>query len=335
MLTSNNLFKKLFLLCILSMFSLSSFAKRPMIIDTDIGVDDVIAIIYLLKHPDIEVKAITIACDGNAHCNPGVENTLGLLQLMQQPNITVAPGLTYPLKGHHHFPEKVLVESDTLNNTAKILPHNPTKPYPSAVSLLHTVLTNSKTPIDILAIGPLTNIAELIKKHPEIKEKIGRIYIMGGAIHTKGNLIEVDSSIKNQKAEWNLYLDPYAADVVFKSGIAITLTPLDLTNQFPIDKTFYLALKKSHNTKAADLVYQIFHNNQEGLSNWWYFWDPLAAFIAGEKSNCSTEYVKIALTPENNSGATIIDKKQGNPVQVCYQMNKKYFERELFNKLQS
>lgn len=97
-----------------------AYALRPFIIDTDVGVDDAIAILYLLKYPTIQIKAITISGDGNAHCKPAIRNTLGLLRMMHELAIPVACGQETPLMGNHHFPAKVLDESDTLALLARL-----------------------------------------------------------------------------------------------------------------------------------------------------------------------------------------------------------------------
>lgn len=309
----------------------NSYAARPFIIDTDVGVDDVIAMLYLLHHPNIDVQAITIASDGNAHCKPALRNTLGLLKLMHYKNIPVACGRATPLVGHHHFPPAVLEESDTLAGTANLLPSIQASDSGNAVALMLETLERSKQPIDILAIAPLTNLAEVLTKKPGIKNKIRRIYIMGGAVHTKGNVAEVDPSTKNVVAEWNLYLDPSAADIVFRSGVPITLVPLDATNQVPINTNFYMEVK-NYKTPSGKYLLALFKHNESAIENsQWYFWDPLAAVIASDTSiaNIKNEKLRIILVPDKKSGETVVDDRNGNVVQVCYGVQKKKFKKML------
>src|SRR5262245_39994485 len=210
-------------------------AARPFIIDTDVGVDDIIAIIYLLQQPNIHVKAITIASTGNAHCLPALRNTLGLLKLMNRTDIPADCGRLTPLDGQHQFPKSVLEESDTLAGAAKLLPEVNATSKQKGVDLMINTIRKSRQPVTILAIGPLTNIAEALQKAPDIKNRILAIYIMGGAVHVPGNLSDVGVKMSNSTAEWNIYLDPLAADIVFKQSIPITLVPLDVTNKLPID----------------------------------------------------------------------------------------------------
>lgn len=317
--------------CILCFFSAVVFATRPIIIDTDVGVDDAIAILYLLKRPDVDVKAITVASDGNAHCEPALANTLGLVALSDTSAIPVACGREQPLSGDHRFPESVLQESDTLNHTAHLLP--PFKRHKKLVArdLLLDLLSTTSSPIDILAIGPLTNLAEVLLENPEVKNNIRMIYVMGGAIQVPGNIREVNPHIKNNVSEWNFYIDPLAADIVFRSGVPITLIPLDLTNQFPIDMQFYQQTKLLK-TPAGRYVHQLFKNNLKELqAKKWYFWDPLAAVIAtdGSIARCEKKKLRVLLSPEEKSGAIVIDKKNGNAVQVCLKASERKFKNTL------
>jgi pyrimidine-specific ribonucleoside hydrolase len=188
--------------------------------------------------------------------------------------------------------------------------------------------------VTILAIGPLTNLAEAIKRSPDIKKNIQMIYVMGGAINVPGNLNITEFTTQNMTAEWNIYLDPYAASIVFSAKIPVSLIPLDVTNTVPIDWNFYQKLKHRHTTQAANFVYELFRHNEKYLQTQkWFFWDPLAAVLATDQSFATWQQqpIQILLTPESQSGAMIINKKIGNPIRICTQVNKKYFETLLLN----
>ncbi|RUQ90764.1 nucleoside hydrolase [Legionella septentrionalis] len=314
-----------------------AWSAVPFIVDTDMGVDDAMALLYLLQRPDVELKAVTIASDGNAHCTPALRNTLGLLQMSQRPIIPVACGQETPLLGKHHFPQAVLLESDTLAGTVKLLPKVSTKQSPhTAVDLLIKTVQDASQPVTILAIGPLTNIAQALQKAPEIKRNIRVIYIMGGAIDVPGNIPEVDSASKNHTAEWNFYLDPLAAEIVLAQGLPIVLVPLDVTNQLPIDMGFYNAVKNKHHTPAADYVFSMLQNNIKILrAKEWFFWDPLAAVIASDESIAAfkVQRLKVVLSPEIQSGRTIVDNKAGHSVRVVTGVDAKRFTSIFLNYL--
>lgn len=314
-----------FLICISNVYA------RQIIIDTDVGVDDVIALAYMLNNPDIQVSAITIAGDGNSHCLPALHNTLGILQILGKKAIPVACGREKPLSGTHHFPKYVYRESDTLENTSIYLRHAQYFPAQSAVQLLKNTLQLAAKPLDILAIGPLTNIAEVLRQQPKLKNKIHMIYFMGGAVNVPGNIPEVVPQSKNTTAEWNVYLDPLAASIVFRSGVPMTLVSLDVTNQLPITQEFYLALKQKN---VIPYIAELFKHKMQHPQGW-YFWDPLAAVIARDESIATMKnlFLRVVLMPESQSGALRIDNKHGNKIRICVAINKKRFHQELLNGL--
>ncbi len=301
---------------------------RPFIIDTDVGVDDVIAILYMLNRPDVDVKAITIASTGNAHCLPALRNTLALLKLMNREDIPADCGPLKPLAGDHRFPESVLNESDNLAGAAKFLPKVNASTQQRGVDLLIKTIQDSKRPVTILAIGPLTNIAQALKKAPEIKNHIQAVYIMGGAVSVPGNLNDAGVSMDNKTAEWNIYLDPLAASIVFNADIPVILVPLDVTNTVPVNMNFYHALKKNHRTLAANFAFRLFNDNLKMLkANQWYFWDPLSAVIASDESvaGFETKPLRVLLTPEIESGRTALDNRTGQNIRVAVKVDTNKF----------
>lgn len=301
---------------------------QPVIIDTDAGLDDAIAILYLLKRQDVDVKAITIASDGLTKCDAAFRNISGLLSLMQKTNIPVACGRDTPLQGNHQFPIKWVEHSATLEGAAHLLPKTINPIARNAVDLFIDTITHSSKPVTVLAIGPLTNVAEAIQRNPSIKKNIRSIYIMGGAIHAPGNLNEAPPA-KNQTAEWNIYIDPYAADIVLSAKIPVILIPLDITNKMPIDWAFYQKLKPQQHA-AANFIYELFKHNEAVIKRkQWYFWDPLAAMLVTDESSatCKNQPIKIQI----DTGAMILNKKIGNLVRVCENADKKYFETLLLN----
>ena len=158
---------------------------------------------------------------------------------------------------------------------------------------------------------------------------------MGGAVHVPGNIVEVDSTLKNAYAEWNIYLDPLAASIVFRSGVPVTLVPLDATNQVPIDENFYTQLKTNQNTPAGKFTYELFKHNEKMLrACQWYFWDPLAAVVASDESvaKIKIEHLSVVLTGAQ-SGRTQIDNQHGSHVRVCMGVDKTKFKKMLLEKV--
>jgi inosine-uridine nucleoside N-ribohydrolase len=163
------------------------------------------------------------------------------------------------MEGFHTFPDKWRESADKLNGVIiakNPSPHNLTQ---HSVEWYHDILNKNKKSVVILAIGPLTNIGQLIQKYPNDVKKIKRIYIMGGALNVKGNLKTsiYTKELSNNYAEWNIWVDPLAAKIVFNSSIPITLVPLDATNQakFTLD---YVDKQKNKQIQKQRSFMQIF-----------------------------------------------------------------------------
>ena len=312
-----------------------AITPKSFIIDTDVAPDDVIAILYLLKQPNVHIEAITIESDGNSHCKPAFNNIKKILQITHHESIPVACGQATPLKGSHQFPKKILKECDTLMG---LMPENPLikMPKQSAEELMISTLVSVKKPVSILAIAPLTTIAQVLEKHPDLKSKISQIYIMGGAIKVAGNIKDIVPKSINKAAEWNIYIDPYAAERVFHSGVNVTLVPLDTTNSVLIADDFYLTLKSNHRSPEANFVFEILEHNKKMLfSHVWYFWDPMAAVISLHPEIVSFKTIPISVkqSPENCSGATVIDTTNGAEIRVAMKILSQKFKKHLITAL--
>ena len=279
---------------------------RPLIIDTDMAMDDWIAILYLLQRSDIDVKAVTVSGTGEAHCDAGVQNAQHLLALGGYPDIPVACGRETPLVGNHEFPADWRSSMDMMMglslpaNTAPILEI-------TAVDLIASVLQDFDQPVTVLTLGPLTTIGEFVEAQPDLLAKIDHIVIMGGAVNVPGNLLNY---VDNTVAEWNFYVDPHAAALVLGSGVPVTLVPLDVTNQIPLTWDFYYHLQHDRLTPAADFVFDALGQYRWALrSGGYYFWDPLAAAIASDNSLAGIESMTIRVIEDEwrELGRTVID----------------------------
>jgi len=299
---------------------------RPMVIDTDMAADDWLAILYLLSRRDVDVKAITVTGTGEAHCSAGTRNALDLAALAGRPGIPVACGREIPLNGEHAFPDGWRESVDGLFGLS--LPRNPASPaVESAPDLLTRLVLASDGEMQIVSLGPLTNLAEALQATPALADSIERITIMGGAVNVPGN-IHPDTGIQNAVAEWNIYVDPQAAAIVFASGAPITLVPLDATNQVPLTLDFYARLKRDRNTAAAEFVFQMLTVIEESIrSGSYYFWDPLAAAINTEGKLASFMDIRLLVITDEGaeSGRTLADDT-GTSIQVALDVDRVRFE---------
>ncbi|MBW3761181.1 pyrimidine-specific ribonucleoside hydrolase RihA [Aeromonas jandaei] len=191
----------------------------PVILDCDPGHDDAIALILALASPELKVLAVTTSA-GNQTPDKTLNNALRILTLLGRDDIPVAAGAPKPLA-------RELIIADNVHGESGL--DGPKLPDPAfapqamtGIELMAKCLRESPEPVTLVPTGPLTNIALLLAAHPELKGKIARIVLMGGAAGA-GNWTPA--------AEFNIYVDPEAADMVFKSGIPITMCGLDVTHE--------------------------------------------------------------------------------------------------------
>jgi inosine-uridine nucleoside N-ribohydrolase len=272
--------------------SSSQVQKKQMIIDTDMAIDDWNAILYLLKAPSIEIKGIAIPGTGEANCEPGMKNALSLLHLAGLTNsqIPVTCGDSIPLAGDQEFPK---AWRDDVNRFYGVnIEPSPNKPLEiHAVDWYQKVLTQyAPKSVDIVVLGPATNIAQLLKKDTGATKAIRKVHVMGGAFFVKGNIIVpgFTDHLQNKTSEWNIYADPLAAKIMFESDLDIVVTPLDATNKVKVTHEYVRKFKEKAKTPEAKFVDQIFDKNDWFVaSGEYYFWDPLAAAIAADEDMCS------------------------------------------------
>jgi pyrimidine-specific ribonucleoside hydrolase len=253
--------------------SLCAAEPVPILIDTDCGGDDLMAIAFLLSRQDVRIEAVTVA-NGLAHVQPGAENVLRLLEIGGRGDVPVYLGHEMPLSGHAAFPEAWRKNADAPVGE-RAAQHAPQKQ--SAADYLAARLRDRSRPLRILALGPLTNLGEALAQTPDGLRAI-ELVIMGGALYAPGNLDDGGYfQTDNKTAEWNFYVDPLAAKGVFQSGAKIRLVPLDVTNKVRIDSGLLKAFQKAR-TPLGQFVDGILrqHNSniREGI---YYAWDPLAA----------------------------------------------------------
>ncbi len=256
---------------------------RPIIIDTDMAPDDWMAILYLLQRPEVDVKAITVTGTGEAHCEPGVRHAASLVALAGESPIPIACGRESPLQGAHAFPDSWREYVDNLAGLSLPAGSNPT-PDLSAAELLRQEIAAVPEPLTVLALGPLTNLAEIVQADPSLAERF-QVFLMGGALEALGNVGPSEPSIANQVAEWNIYIDPFALKILLDAGVPLTLVPLDATQDAPVTFAFLRLIQSNAFTPEARFVRDLLAAQVGKISDGFYdFWDPLAAAILVDES---------------------------------------------------
>ncbi len=301
----------------------NSQTQSPILIDTDMGPDDWLAILFLILSESVQIRGITVSGTGEVHGPQGVRNIHRLFTLLHSPAPSISFGSPLPIEGTRHFPELLRTIMDSMMSIELPIPPAPIIPADNACAQMAQQLTEAKSPLDLLAVGPLTNLAELLAEDPTLKEKISRIYVMGGAIRVEGNIREILPQSDNLTAEWNMYCDPRAASIVFTSRIPIILVPLDTTNTTFVDDAFLAALKDLPNSPAATFAHTVlsmFKSHTE--SGRYYLWDVCAAALMMDRSIGTYESLTIRVNEEDpNAGQLLIDPDHGVPITVCTQMD--------------
>lgn len=217
----------------------------PLIIDSDPGLDDALAIGLAVARPEINLLAVTTV-GGNADVRHCTTNALRLLNLYGASDVPVAEGSAGALFGS-------IVRATEIHGEAGIgdtvLPPSPVEARAEgAVDLIARILREHPEPVVIAPIGPLTNIALLLRIHPELASRIAHICLMGGSIGDGNTTVS---------AEFNIYADPEAAAIVFESGLPITMMGLDVTHQavlLPPSAARLRELGTTSGAVAAELV---------------------------------------------------------------------------------
>lgn len=301
-------------------------APTPLIIDTDMTSDDWMAILYILNNPDYDVRAITVTGTGFGQCDSGTYIALGLLAMTEYRSVPVSCWRDTPLSGDNPVPADWRVtmdEAEALN-----LPDGGVTAQHDSVELFTSTIQDSPQNMTVLALGPLTNVGAALEATPDLINKIEMIYIMGGAVDVPGSGV----SDQNTTAEWNIYCDPHAARLVFDSGAAITLIPLDATNDAPVSMDFVERLA-SGSTPETQFIYDTLNANRDSIeSGGYYFWDPLAAAVLTHNDLVTLEMRNVSVIDESGPdyGRTA-PTEDGPEIRVATQPDVEAFETLFFD----
>ncbi|SFZ86493.1 pyrimidine-specific ribonucleoside hydrolase [Devosia enhydra] len=194
--------------------------SRRVIIDTDPGLDDAVAILLALADPALDVIGITSVA-GNIGIALTTRNAGRLLAAMGCGDVPVAIGAIGPLQGRT-IDEAAIHGDDGLGGVKLPEPDHPPKPD-AVLWLAETLRAHPAGSIDLLALGPLTNLALLLRQDPDAARRLGRVIAMGGAIDEPGNV--------GTRSEFNCAADPHAVAEVLAAGLDLTLVPLDVTRK--------------------------------------------------------------------------------------------------------
>jgi len=285
---------------------------RAVIIDTDPGIDDAVAILHALASPAFDILGLTTVA-GNIGIATTTRNAGRILALAGRADIPVIAGAAAPLS-RKGFDTVEIHGDDGLGGVAFPEPLGPHRD--DAVAWLAATLDAHPTgAIDILALGPLTNIAKLVLDHPQAARRVGRVIAMGGAVHEPGNV--------GPKAEFNIAADPEAAEIVFRAGLPLVLVPLDVTRRVRASRAYTDALTASDHSFAASsgqLIDAYFQSTTGGESRPLH--DPCVMLFAERPNLFGLERLKLSVDTSHgpDAGALAIDE-HGPAIDVAMRVN--------------
>lgn len=249
----------------------------PLLIDTDVAPDDLVAIAFLVASPGVDIEAITVSGTGEAHCGPGVDVVLRLLERLEAPTIDVACGREAPMAGDRAFPDAWRESVDA--GSGLDLPTTSRQPFDGDAVALLKASAEQVDGLRVLTLGPMTNIADALGQDPDLATRLESVYAMAGALHVPGN-VAFGGPPDNQVAEWNIYVDPAAAQMVLDSGVPVRLVSLDGTSQVPVTPEYAQRVRAEATGPGALVLVELFDALPWMTDGTYFLWDPLAAALA-------------------------------------------------------
>jgi inosine-uridine nucleoside N-ribohydrolase len=302
--------------------------KPKLIIDTDPGHDDVLALLLLIKSGLFDIKAITTVA-GNSTIENVTKNAAYTLDLVRRRDIPLFSGQPKPLKRDLLL---AVVHGDSGLDGVDTSKTNFTLTGNASQRITELIKKNPNE-ITLIALGPLTNIARSFEQNPHLPSLLKQIVIMGGAINVQGN--------KNRVGEFNMVVDPEAADIVFRAYVPKVLVPIDVCNDFPIP------LENFQELQGSSLYVQIMSMMQkfiEGIekdegTKGALVYDAIAAYYLLNPDAFTLELMDIVIETkgEHTFGMTVAEKRKNKSVnpnlEVVIRMDKTAFIKDFFSTL--
>lgn len=300
--------------------------KKNIIIDTDPGIDDAVALGIALFSEELDVKLITTVA-GNVGIEYVTDNMLKLLSFWDL-SIPVAKGADRPLV-------REVQDASNVHGVTGMAGYDFPEPDKknllsiTAVEAMYKTIMNNPEKTTIVAIGPLTNIALLLREYPGVKSKIHEVILMGGALG-RGNF--------GVLSEFNIAVDPEAAKIVFESGISLHMAPLEVGLKALVYPEDSAAIKEMN--KTGDMMYYLFKTYRGGsFGTGLKMYDScaIAYLLKPELFEVKETFVGIELTGEYTAGATIVDLKDSlgkeKNCKVCVDIDEVSFKKWFMDSL--
>ena len=263
----------------------STDGPRPVIVDTDMGADDLVALAFLLEHPDVDVRAITVAGTGLARCEAGVANALSLLERLGAAQIPVSCGSETPVGRATPFPDEDRAHADRFYGLAPTVGERGADDRPAPLLIADTVRDADRA-VTVLTLGPLTNLAHAFDQSPDLADDIRFLFSVIG------------TGTDGAAADPNLMADLDAARSVLGAGLIVTILPSDLVASLPspasLAATFDTA-ESAGGRLVSDLL-------EAGSASSLGLRDTLAAAVVVDETTAVFEITDLAMAADGSLG---------------------------------
>lgn len=276
-------------------------ADQRIILDTDPGIDDALAILLAIASPEVDLAAITVT-GGNCAMAQGVRNARAVLHTADS-RVPVLAGVALPLiRPPYTAPE---THGDSGLGNARLAEPPEESADEHAVDYLVREIMAATEPVTLVAVAPLTNVALAIRREPRLAERVREVIVMGGAFEVPGNTTPL--------AEFNVYVDPHAAHIVMHSGLPQTWIPWDITSkvlltQAHVDQLLEIASPVSTLIADATSFYIDFHRQYFGYAGC-SINDPCAVALVfqPELAEYESVFIDVEIDSEKSMGKTMAD----------------------------
>jgi pyrimidine-specific ribonucleoside hydrolase len=298
----------------------SASAPTPVVVDTDMSTDDVLALLYLLGRRDVDVRAVAVSGTGIADCPAGARNARALLAFAGRRDVPVGCGRADPVAGANGFPPEWRTRADELFGLT--LPAATRGRIGDAVEVARRGIESADGKVTVLSLAPMTDTALLLRAGSDVRDRIASIVAMGGAVAVPGNI-----GPGHERSEWNLWIDPVAARAVLASGLPITLVGLDATNDVPVTIDLWDALDRHHDGARATAAWKLMASSGM-FAGGQYFWDPLAATAIAQPKALTFAHRRLSVVTTGADAGRVVEDRRGAPVRLAVGADRAAFERQ-------
>jgi inosine-uridine nucleoside N-ribohydrolase len=300
-------------------------APTPVVVDTDMSTDDVLALAYLLGRRDVDLRAVAVSGTGIADCPEGARNARALLAYAGRGDVPVGCGRPDPLAGANGFPPEWRARADELFGLK--LPAAPRGRIGDAVEVLRRAIESADGKVTILSLAPMTDTALLLRSGRALRDRIASIVAMGGAAAVPGNI-----GAGHERSEWNLWIDAVAAREVLGSGTPITLVGLDATNDVPATVYLWDVLDRHHAGARAAAAWRLMASSGM-FAGGQYLWDPLAAAAVVRPDVLTFSRKRVHVVTTGADAGRLVEDPRGPPVRLALGADRAAFERQFLTAL--